>query len=392
MSEENEKNIEENDNAVAAAEMETKSEPVEIVGVGFRTAGKTYYFSPKNYKLAVGTPVIVETARGVEMGKITIANRMLPKEEIVSPLREIIRPATDADLSRHEENRRLELRAAEICKQKIRSHQLNMTLVSVEYTFDNSKLLFYFTAENRVDFRELVKDLASVFKTRIELRQIGIRDEAKLMGGLGTCGRPFCCSGFLTDFVQVSIKMAKEQNFSLNSAKISGACGRLMCCLRYEHDVYEEAIKQTPSVGSYVSTSNGLGVVTETRPLAGTVKVRLDEKAEAPRLYAVKDIKVLRSKGKGGLQPDEENADAVTEETMETEQTAVLNEKEENEQGEERRNVQRPLPRKKEQQAVNAVRTGNAAPHRPKNGKRPSRQRKEGEKQSEKDEAKAERS
>ena len=290
-----------------------ESAPVEIVGVGFRTAGKTYYFSPKSFKLAVGTPVIVETARGVEMGKITIANRMVSSSEIVSPLREIIRPATAADISRHEENRRLEERAAEICKQKIRSHKLDMDLVSVEYTFDNSKLLFYFTAENRVDFRELVKDLASVFKTRIELRQIGIRDEAKLMGGFGVCGRPFCCSSFLSDFVQVSIKMAKEQNFSLNSAKISGACGRLMCCLRYEHDVYEEAIKQTPSVGSYVSTANGLGVVTETRPLAGTVKVRLDEKTEAPRLYAVGDIKVLRSKGKSGLQP-EEGAQALLEE------------------------------------------------------------------------------
>ena len=286
---------------------------VEIVGVGFRTAGKTYYFSPKQFQLAVGTPVIVETARGVEMGKITIANRMISTKEVVSPLRDIIRPASAADVSRYEENKRLEERAAEICKQKIRDHKLEMNLVSVEYTFDNSKLLFYFTAENRVDFRELVKDLASVFRTRIELRQIGIRDEAKLMGGFGVCARPFCCSSFLADFVQVSIKMAKEQNFSLNSAKISGACGRLMCCLRYEHDVYEEAIKQTPTVGSYVSTSGGLGVVTEARPLAGTVKVKLDDKAEAPRLYAVADIKVLRSKGKAGLQP-EPDAQLVEEE------------------------------------------------------------------------------
>lgn len=394
MCEEKDKTIEEGGQDAALAETEKKSDPVEIVGVGFRTAGKTYYFSPKNYKLAVGAPVIVETARGVEMGKITIANRMLPQEEIVSPLREIIRPATAADISRHEENRRLELRAAEICKQKIRSHQLDMTLVSVEYTFDNSKLLFYFTAENRVDFRELVKDLASVFKTRIELRQIGIRDEAKLMGGLGVCGRPFCCSGFLTDFVQVSIKMAKEQNFSLNSAKISGACGRLMCCLRYEHDVYEEAIKQTPSVGSYVSTSNGLGVVTETRPLAGTVKVRLDEKAEAPRLYAVKDIKVLRSKGKSGLQPEEESEDAVAKDTADTEQTVASHENTGNEQGEKTRSAeqgagrQRP-PRKKEQPAENAARQS-GPPHRPRNGKRPSHPRRDGEKRGEKTEPKPE--
>ena len=292
---------------------------IEIVGVGFRSAGKTYYFSPKNFQLKIGDPVIVETARGVEMGKITIGNRMVPESEIVPPLRAIIRPANESDLTRHEENRRLEQRAAEICRQKIEDHKLEMDLVSVEYTFDNSKLLFYFTAENRVDFRELVRDLASVFKTRIELRQIGIRDEAKMMGGFGVCGRPFCCSTFLSDFVQVSIKMAKEQNFSLNSAKISGACGRLMCCLRYEHDVYEEAVSKTPSSGSYVSTPNGLGTVVETRPLAGMVSVKLEDKADAPHLYAVSDIKVLRSKGKTGLQPEttpEASAEASPTEPM----------------------------------------------------------------------------
>ncbi|MBQ8175377.1 MAG: stage 0 sporulation family protein [Clostridia bacterium] len=282
---------------------------VEIVGVGFRNAGKTYYFSPKKMTLTLGTPVIVETARGVEMGKITIANRRIPQTEIVSPLKDIIRAATPSDVARYKENRRLEEQAAEVCREKIKSHRLEMDLVSVEYTFDNSKLLFYFTAESRVDFRELVKDLASVFKTRIELRQIGIRDEAKMMGGFGSCGRPFCCSTFLSDFVQVSIKMAKEQNFSLNSNKISGACGRLMCCLRYEHDTYEEAVKKTPTVGSYVSTPSGLGTVVEARPLAGTIKVRLDEKTDTPKLYAISDIRVIRSKGKGGLQPAEDAAD-----------------------------------------------------------------------------------
>jgi cell fate regulator YaaT (PSP1 superfamily) len=291
-----------NETPTEAAPAEEKM--VEIVGVGFRTAGKTYYFAPKQFQLKAGENVIVETSRGVEFGRITLSNREVSEREITQPLREIIRPATKEDVARYEDNKRLEERAAEICREKIKQHKLEMDLVSVEYTFDNTKLLFYFTAESRVDFRALVKDLASFFKTRIELRQIGIRDEAKLMGGFGSCGRPFCCTTFLSDFVQVSIKMAKEQNFSLNSAKISGACGRLMCCLRYEHEVYEEAVAATPTNGSYVNTPNGLGTVVETRPLAATVKVKLEDKAEAPRLYPVSEIKVLRSKGKGGLQPD----------------------------------------------------------------------------------------
>ncbi len=278
---------------------------VEIVGVGFRNAGKTYYFSPRGNQVTLGTRVIVETARGVEIGHVTIANRMVPKKETVQPLREIIRVATQNDLARDEENRRLEQHAATVCREKIRQHGLPMDLTGVEYTFDNSKLLFYFTAETRVDFRDLVRDLAGIFKTRIELRQIGIRDEARMMGGFGVCGRPFCCSSFLPDFVQVSIKMAKEQNFSLNSNKISGACGRLMCCLRYEHETYEEALKVTPSVGSYVSTPAGLGTVVEARPLTSEVKIRLDEKGEQ-RLFTCQEVRVLRSKGKGGLQPDEE--------------------------------------------------------------------------------------
>lgn len=291
-------------NELPTEEAPAEEKMVEIVGVGFRTAGKTYYFAPKQFKLKAGENVIVETSRGVEFGRITLSNREVSEREITQPLREIIRPATKEDVARYEENKRLEERAAEVCREKIKQHKLEMDLVSVEYTFDNTKLLFYFTAESRVDFRALVKDLASFFKTRIELRQIGIRDEAKLMGGFGSCGRPFCCTTFLSDFVQVSIKMAKEQNFSLNSAKISGACGRLMCCLRYEHEVYEEAVAATPTNGSYVNTPNGLGTVVETRPLAATVKVKLEDKAEAPRLYPVSEVKVLRSKGKGGLQPD----------------------------------------------------------------------------------------
>ena len=216
-------------------ESSTSPELTEVVDVSFRNAGKSYYFSPNALTLSVGDRVIVETSRGIEIGSIVLSNHKIETSKITPPLRKILRKATERDLEKAEKNRRAELDAAVICRQKIEDHKLEMHLVDAEYTFDNSKLLFYFTAESRVDFRELVKDLASVFRTRIELRQIGIRDEAKMIGGLGACGRPFCCTTFLSDFVQVSIKMAKEQNFSLNSAKISGACGRLMCCLRYEH-------------------------------------------------------------------------------------------------------------------------------------------------------------
>ena len=271
---------------------------VEIVGVSFREAGKIYYFAPEGFKLNVGQKVIVETARGVEMGTVKVANKEMARSEIVSPLKPITRPATEADMEKDARNHQAEIDAGEICKKKIAAHGLEMSLVDVEYTFDNAKLIFYFTCESRVDFRELVKDLASTFRTRIELRQIGIRDEAKMMGGLGICGRKFCCSSFLQDFVQVSIKMAKEQNFSLNSAKVSGACGRLMCCLRYEHEVYEEAIKETPPVGSLVSTKDGQGVICETKPLAKEVKVKFVEKEkETIKTYKISDIKVL-SRGK----------------------------------------------------------------------------------------------
>ena len=272
---------------------------VEIIGINFREAGKIYYFAPGKFKLNVGDKVIVETSRGVEMGTVKIANKMIPEKEITTPLKEITRIATEADLSHYEKNREAEMDAAIICKKKIAQHGLDMSLVAVEYTFDNSKLIFYFTCETRVDFRELVKDLASTFRTRIELRQIGIRDEAKMMGGLGICGRKFCCAGFLTDFVQVSIKMAKEQNFSLNSAKVSGACGRLMCCLRYEHETYEEALKHTPPVGATVKTNDGVGIVVETKPLAAEIKVKLgDNEKDAPKLYKCKDVKILKMPGK----------------------------------------------------------------------------------------------
>ena len=279
---------------------------VEIVGVSFREAGKIYYFAPEKFKLSVGQRVIVETARGVEMGTVKVANKEMPKSEIVSPLKPITRPATPEDMEKDAKNHQAEIDAGIICKKKIAAHGLEMSLVDVEYTFDNAKLIFYFTCESRVDFRELVKDLASTFRTRIELRQIGIRDEAKMMGGLGICGRKFCCSSFLQDFVQVSIKMAKEQNFSLNSAKVSGACGRLMCCLRYEHEVYEEAIKETPPVGSVVSTKDGQGVVCETKPLAKEIKVKFNDKdKETIKTFKISDVKVL-SRGKRDKKEDED--------------------------------------------------------------------------------------
>lgn len=290
-------------------ETSTVAEPdekAEIVGVNFREAGKIYYFAPGEYKLSVGERVIVETARGVEIGTVKVPNKFLPASEIVTPLKEITRPATSDDLERDRKNRQSEMDAAMICKEKIAKHGLDMSLVAAEYTFDNSKLTFYFTCETRVDFRELVKDLASTFRTRIELRQIGIRDEAKMMGGLGICGRKFCCSGFLTDFVQVSIKMAKEQNFSLNSAKASGACGRLMCCLRYEHETYEEAIKRTPPVGSSVKTPDGVGTVCETKPLAEEVKVRFsDGDKDTFKSFKCKEVKVLKMPGKRDKSEDD---------------------------------------------------------------------------------------
>lgn len=252
-------------------------EKVEIVGIRFKKPGKVYYFLPEGIELKQDDNVIVKTARGLEYGTVAIANRLENKNNLVLPLRSVVRRATKADDQQYESNIESEKEAFSVCQQKINEHKLDMKLVDVEYTFDNNKLLFYFTAEGRIDFRELVKDLASVFKTRIELRQIGIRDETKLMGGLGVCGRPFCCKSFLSEFAQVSIKMAKEQNLSLNSSKISGACGKLMCCLRYEHECYSEAVKQIPKLDSKVSTPDGDGVVIETNPLAGLVRVRLDK-------------------------------------------------------------------------------------------------------------------
>ena len=288
-------------------------EVVEIVGVRFRKNAKTYYFDPKGILYPLETMVVVETSRGLEMGTVSVANRPVGTSRIVLPLRAVVRKATADDHARYERNRKMEKEAAVIGAERIAKFGLDMKIVDVEYTFDNSKLLFYFTSEERVDFRELVKNLASIFKTRIELRQIGIRDEARMMGGIGSCGRPFCCSTFLNDFAQVSIKMAKEQNFSLNSAKISGTCGRLMCCLRYEHDVYEEALKVTPPTGSIVKTPVGEGVVVETRPLLGMVKVRFDEKGENPKYFTCNELTVIGKQPKRAPEKEAKAGETKTE-------------------------------------------------------------------------------
>ncbi|MBR2474325.1 MAG: stage 0 sporulation family protein [Clostridia bacterium] len=257
-----------------------KDGKTEIVGIRFKKNGKTYYFAPNGFVLNQDDRVIVDTARGQEYGFTAVTNRELKNSEISEPLRSVIRMATAEDTRIYEENVKKEIDAFNACIVLIDKHRLEMKLIDAELSFDRSKLLFYFSAEGRVDFRELVKDLASTFHVRIEMRQIGIRDEAKILGGLGICGRPYCCNTFLTDFGQVSVKMAKEQNLSLNSAKISGSCGRLMCCLRYEYDTYLAEKALTPKVDSRVVTPNGAGVVVAANPLAGIVKVRLDSKGE----------------------------------------------------------------------------------------------------------------
>ena len=266
-----------------------------IIGVRFKNTGKVYYFDPGQNQLEKGSLVVVETARGVECGEVVIPNKEVADSTIVKPLKPVLRPATPEDKRRAKENAEKEQRAMRVCQEKIAAHKLDMKLVDVEYTFDNSKILFYFTADGRVDFRDLVKDLASVFRTRIELRQIGVRDEAKMLGGLGICGRPFCCSQFLSDFQPVSIKMAKEQGLSLNPTKISGSCGRLMCCLKYEQDAYESLLRMTPKVGALVTTKEGKGVVCDANILTGVVKVRLDKSPDSPPVVMDrKDVKVIR--------------------------------------------------------------------------------------------------
>ncbi len=268
----------------------------EVIGVRFKEVGKVYYFDPLNNKLRIGDKVIVETARGLECGEVAMANKEISDDELNHPLKPLVRIATPDDIRRVEENREKEKTAYKICEEKIAKHKLEMKLVNVEYTFDNNKIIFYFTADGRVDFRALVKDLASVFRTRIELRQIGVRDEAKMLGGLGICGRPFCCSCFMGEFQPVSIKMAKEQGLSLSPTKISGTCGRLMCCLKYEQEAYTDLIRHTPKVGAIVNTPEGRGLVVENNLIARTLKVKLDNAPAdvGPKTFKVRQCKLIK--------------------------------------------------------------------------------------------------
>lgn len=267
---------------------------INVIGVRFRTAGKIYFFSPGQFAVKQGDYVIVETARGVEYGRVVSGPKEVSDDSVVQPLKSVIRIATDEDKRTVEENHQKEKEAFKICQEKIRKHGLEMKLIDAEYTFDNNKVLFYFTADGRIDFRELVKDLASVFRTRIELRQIGVRDETKIRGGIGICGRPLCCHTYLTEFAPVSIKMAKEQNLSLNPTKISGVCGRLMCCLTNEEETYEELNSHLPSIGDYVTTPEKLkGEVQSVNVLRQTVKVivSLDNDEKEVRDYKVDELR-----------------------------------------------------------------------------------------------------
>ena len=286
-----------------------------VIGVRFRNVGKIYYFSPKNLEIKSGDHVIVETARGVEYGNVVLPPRYVEDEKVVQPLKEVIRIANAQDDKKEESNRKREKEAYQICLKKIKEHGLEMKLIDVEYTFDNNKVLFYFTADGRIDFRELVKDLAAIFKTRIELRQIGVRDETKILGGIGICGRALCCHTYLSEFAPVSIKMAKEQNLSLNPTKISGVCGRLMCCLKNEEETYEELNRKLPVVGDRVNTPEGLrGEVQSVNVLRQLVKVIVDVDDEKEiREYAVEDLKFKPRQKKEKIKLSDEELKALKE-------------------------------------------------------------------------------
>ena len=286
-----------------------------VIGVRFRNVGKIYYFSPKNLEIHAGDHVIVETARGVEYGNVVLPPRDVEDEKVIQPLKEVIRIANPQDDKKEEINRKKEKEAFQVCLKKIREHGLEMKLIDVEYTFDNNKILFYFTADGRIDFRELVKDLAAIFKTRIELRQIGVRDETKILGGIGICGRPLCCHTYLSEFVPVSIKMAKEQNLSLNPTKISGVCGRLMCCLKNEEETYEELNRKLPNTGDRVTTPEGLkGEVQSVNVLRQLVKVIVDVEDEKEiREYQAAELKYKTRQKKEKLKLTEEELKALKE-------------------------------------------------------------------------------
>ena len=277
-----------------------------IIGVRFKKLGKIYFFNPKNLKVHKGDKVIVETAQGEEFGEVVIPNRFVDDEKIIAPLKKVIRIANYKDKKHNEECKMKEKEAFKVCEKKIKEHKLNMTLTDVEYKFDDSKILFYFTADGRIDFIELVKDLAAIYKTRIELRQIGVRDEVKRIGGNGVCGRELCCCSFLSDFEAVSIKMAKEQNISLNPSKISGNCGRLMCCLKYESDVYEEKLKRLPNVGAIVKTEDGEGEVDNIETLKEVVRVKIKYgDGYFYKKYNAKDVKIIKNNSLSKIDEEE---------------------------------------------------------------------------------------
>lgn len=288
---------------------------IKVVGVRFKKAGKIYYFDPADMNIQKDTYVVVETARGIEFGECVIGIKEINENDIVSPLKSVLRIATNEDIEKHFKNKDKEKDAFDICLKKIQEHGLTMKLIDVEYTFDNNKVIFYFTADGRVDFRDLVKDLATIFKTRIELRQIGVRDEAKMLGGLGPCGRPMCCSSFLGDFTSVSIKMAKEQNLSLNPTKISGICGRLMCCLNYEQSTYEDIRKRMPKVGSIVKTSEGTGEVFSNNIVKESIKVKLKKgEEEVLEEFKIDNIELIKGHYEDSIDDDDIKLEVESEE------------------------------------------------------------------------------
>ena len=288
---------------------------IKVVGVRFKKAGKIYYFDPADMNIQKDTYVVVETARGIEFGECVIGIKEINGNDIVSPLKSVLRIATNEDIEKHFKNKDKEKDAFDICLKKIQEHGLTMKLIDVEYTFDNNKVIFYFTADGRVDFRDLVKDLATIFKTRIELRQIGVRDEAKMLGGLGPCGRPMCCSSFLGDFASVSIKMAKEQNLSLNPTKISGICGRLMCCLNYEQSTYEDIRKRMPKVGSIVKTSEGTGEVFSNNIVKESIKVKLKKgEEEVLEEFKIDNIELIKGHYEDSIDDDDIKLEVESEE------------------------------------------------------------------------------
>lgn len=288
---------------------------IKVVGVRFKKAGKIYYFDPADMNIQKDTYVVVETARGIEFGECVIGIKEINENDIVSPLKSVLRIATNEDIEKHFKNKDKEKDAFDICLKKIQEHGLTMKLIDVEYTFDNNKVIFYFTADGRVDFRDLVKDLATIFKTRIELRQIGVRDEAKMLGGLGPCGRPMCCSSFLGDFESVSIKMAKEQNLSLNPTKISGICGRLMCCLNYEQSTYEDIRKRMPKVGSIVKTSEGTGEVFSNNIVKESIKVKLKKgEEEVLEEFKIDNIELIKGHYEDSIDDDDIKLEVESEE------------------------------------------------------------------------------